>query len=214
MGKKPPFLIPTHSENGAYGLKKWRTFRQATKDLTVHTHLNFPEKRLVYYRLLKEGQNWRHLPEELQKEAMGKSFYAGGGKTGFLRRLAWDKPSPTLVTHPAMPATDLAHPEEDRPLSIQEYRVLQEFPENWQFTGPLIEQYKTIGNAVPASLGFAVGKLAMQLVNQAEIEQVNGFNYSRYKYTSDLEWRQQFLKISGQNTPDPPVSNFFILNDF
>lgn len=204
-GTKPPFLVPTHSENGTYGLKKWRTFRQATKGLVEHTHLNFPEKRLVYYRLLKEGQNWRHLPEDLQKEAMGKSFYSGGGKTGFLRRLAWDKPSPTLVTHPAMPATDLAHPEEDRPLSIQEYRALQEFPDSWQFTGPLLEQYKQIGNAVPASLGFAVGKLAMQLVNQAEIEQVNGFNYSRYKYTSDSEWKQQFLKISGQNSSEHPV---------
>jgi DNA (cytosine-5)-methyltransferase 1 len=38
---------------------------------------------------------------------MGKSYYLGGGKTGFLRRLDWNKPSPTLVTSPTMPATDL-----------------------------------------------------------------------------------------------------------
>ena len=63
--------------------------------------------------MLKEGQYWKDLPLDMQKEAMGKSFYLGGGKTGFLRRLSYSKPSPTLVTNPTMPATDLAHPTED-----------------------------------------------------------------------------------------------------
>lgn len=58
-----------------------------------------------------------------------------------------------------MPATDLAHPEEDRPLSIQEYKRIQEFPDDWELAGPLIQQYKQVGNAVPVSLGHAVGKL-------------------------------------------------------
>ncbi|MGS8722558.1 modification methylase SinI, partial [Salmonella enterica subsp. enterica serovar Infantis] len=62
----------------------------------------FKEKRLKYYRLLKECQYWKHLPEDLQKEALGKSFFLGGGKTGFLRRVSCDLPSPTLLTHPAM----------------------------------------------------------------------------------------------------------------
>ncbi|MBF6682394.1 DNA cytosine methyltransferase, partial [Acinetobacter baumannii] len=130
-------LTPTHSEDGAQGLPAWRTVRQALEGLNNHNHLNFPEKRLRFYRLLKAGQNWRNLPEDQQREALGKSYFAGGGKTGFLRRLAWDKPSPTLVTHPAMPATDLAHPEADRPLSIEEYKRIQEFPDDWQLAGPL-----------------------------------------------------------------------------
>ena len=191
-GKKPPFLAPTHSENGEFGLKKWKSFKQATKGLVECHHINFPEKRLAYYRMLKEGQNWRSLPDALQKEAMGKSYFAGGGKTGFLRRLAWDRPSPTLVTHPAMPATDLAHPVEDRPLSIEEYKRLQEFPDNWILAGPLVEQYKQIGNAVPASLGNAIGTLVMQLLNGEYVALPIGFSYSRYKATSDLEWKANF----------------------
>ncbi|MCP4485970.1 MAG: DNA cytosine methyltransferase [Gammaproteobacteria bacterium] len=193
-GETPPYLTPTHSEKKEYGLPKWKTFKQAAKGLTEHQHLNFPEKRLKYYRMLKSGENWRNLPEALQKEALGKSYYAGGGKTGFLRRLGWNKPSPTVVTHPAMPATDLAHPEEDRPLSIQEYKRIQEFPDNWELAGPLIQQYKQVGNAVPSSLGFAVGKLIVSLLNKEKIEQFNGFCYSRYKNTSNLEWEEQFLK--------------------
>ena len=200
-GKIPPYLVPTHSENGEYGLPKWRTFRQAVKGLSAHQHLNFPEKRLKYYKLLKEGENWRNLPKHLQKEALGKSFYAGGGKTGFLRRLAWDKPAPTLVTHPAMPATDLAHPVEDRPLSIEEYKRLQELPDNWELSGPLIQQYKQVGNAVPVSLGFAVGRLINNLLSGIEIVQLKGFKYSRYKCTSDREWLSDFeRRIKRQNS--------------
>lgn len=201
-GGTPPFLTPTNSENKEYGLPKWKTFKQATKGLKKHKHLNFPEKRLKYYRLLKSGQNWRSLPMNLQKEALGKSYYAGGGKTGFLRRLDWNKPSPTLVTHPAMPATDLAHPQEDRPLSIEEYKRIQEFPDNWELAGPLIQQYKQVGNAVPVSLGFAVGRLIMQLLHDHKPETYLGFNYSRYKNTSTQEWEKQFsitLKKSSQS---------------
>jgi len=146
--------------------------------------------------MLKEGQNWRSLPEDLQKQALGKSYDAGGGKTGFFRRLACDKPSPTLVTHPAMPATDLSHPEEDRPLSIEEYKRIQEFSDDWKLAGPLIEQYKQVGNAVPSSLGFAIGSLLQKLLRAENIKEYDNFNFSRYKNTSDIDWSENFRKIS------------------
>ena len=193
-GSKPPFLVPTHSENGEYGLHKWRTLKSCIQNIDKHHHLTFPEKRLKYYRMLKPGQNWKDLPEELQKEAMGRSFYASGGKTGFLRRLAWDKPSPTLVTHPAMPATDLAHPEEDRPLSIEEYKRIQEFPDGFVIAGPLIQQYKQVGNAVPLSLGRAVGNLIKDLLFHKNVICISNFQYSRYKNTSHDEWKVQFAQ--------------------
>lgn len=193
-GKIPPFLVPTHSKNGEYGLPKWKTFISCVENIEQHDHLNFPEKRLKYYKLLQPGENWRNLPEEFQKEAMGKSFYSGGGKTGFYRRLAWDQPSPTLVTHPAMPATDLAHPEENRPLSIQEYKRIQEFPDDWKLAGSLIQQYKQVGNAVPVSLGFAVGKLIMNLIDDVEIVQFDNFPFSRYQNTNHIDWKKQFSK--------------------
>lgn len=191
-GKKPPFLIPTHSETGEFGLPKWNNLKSCISKIKSHKHLTFPEKRLKYYRMLGPGENWKKLPIELQKEAMGKSFYSGGGKTGFLRRLAWDKPSPTLVTHPAMPATDLAHPEEDRPLSVEEYKRIQEFPDSWDFAGPIIQQYKQIGNAVPISLGLAIGTLIKNLLIENEVVNISNFPYSRYKNTSSEDWKQHF----------------------
>lgn len=196
-GKKAPYLTPTHSEDGSFGLKKWVNFKQAVKGLNTvqQEFIKFPEKRLRYYRLLKAGENWKSLPEELQKEAMGKSFYSGGGKTGFLRRLAWNEPSPTLVTHPAMPATDLAHPVENRPLSVAEYKCLQEFPDHWEIEGSLLDKYKQIGNAVPVGLGYAIGKHLMKLMNFEEIQKFEGFKYSRYNRTSDREWKIEFEEL-------------------
>ena len=191
---KLPYLEPTHSENGKHGLPKWRTFHNAVSELNDngHDHLNFPEKRLKYYRLLKEGQNWKNLNEDLQKEAMGASYYSEGGKTGFLRRLSWDKPSPTLVTHPAMPATDLCHPTENRPLSVQEYMKIQQFPDDWEIQGSLLDKYMQTGNAVPVGLGYAVGHLLMQVMRDEEIQHIEEFQYSRYKLTDEVSWKNNF----------------------
>lgn len=189
-GEKLPYLTPTHAEKGVYGLPPWKTLRDAVEDLPKEGHhfVRFPEKRLKYYRLLKSGQSWRDLPEELHQEALGASYYAGGGKTGFYRRLAWDKPAPTLVTHPAMPATDLAHPEEDRPLSIEEYKRIQEFPDDWIIAGTLLDQYRQVGNAVPCSLGRAIARMLLSHLKGEQPIAYSDFPYSRYHKTDDISW--------------------------
>ena len=159
-GKEIPFMAKTHS-NADDSLPSWNTVHSAIWDLRNKRnleHINFPEKRLKYYRLLKEGQHWRDLPPRRQKEALGKSFYAGGGKTGFLRKLNRNRPSPTLVTNPAMPATDLCHPIKNRPLSVEEYMRIQTFPDDYKFSGSTLDKYKQIGNAVPCRFGEAIGK--------------------------------------------------------
>lgn len=212
-GQRPPFLTPTHSQNRENNLPKWRTLKECLRGLRNHHHINFPEKRLKIYRQLEPGQNWRNLPLEIQKEAMGNSFYSGGGKTGFFRRLSWDKPSPTLVTHPAMPATDLAHPEENRPLSVEEYKRIQEFPDNWEFAGSLIQQYKQIGNAVPISLGYAVGILIKKLLDERKIENPPSFKYSRYQNTSDQEWLEEFRRRTENSHTSINYSNLQLFDE-
>lgn len=211
-GRKVPYLAPTHAGDDSWGLPLWRTFKDVTQDLIniKHDYINFPEKRLRFYRQLESGQNWKNLPKELQIQALGNAYHSGGGKTGFLRRLAWDKPSPTLVTHPAMPATDLAHPKEDRPLSVQEYKRVQEFPDSWEIKGNLLNQYKQIGNAVPASLGKAIGT---QLINFAKgniTKNPNNFPFSRYKNTDEDSWESGFLESLHNLQPAPSTqSNLF-----
>ncbi|MCQ2588414.1 MAG: DNA cytosine methyltransferase [Treponema sp.] len=196
-GKKVPYLPPTNDEFGNYNLPKWRTVRNVIQDLKEEEQvsMSFPEKRLKYFRMLKAGQYWKHLPKEIQYEAMGEKLKLGGGKTGFFRRVGWDDPSPTLVTDPTMPATDLCHPDKDRPLSLQEYARIQEFPDDWQFFGEMKDIYKQIGNAVPISLGTAIGNQIVRLVTNKELVlPPENFPFSRYTYTDDVTIRQLMAK--------------------
>ena len=191
-GRKVPYLIPTHSQNGDFNLPKWISFKQASKGLREKDaeFIEFPKDRLKFYKHLKAGQYWKNLPHNLIKEAMGNSLHSGGGKTGFYRRISWKDPSPTLVTHPAMPATDLCHPEKLRPLSVQEYMRIQQFPDNFKISGTIIQKYKQIGNAVPVGLGEVIGKHLINHNNRInfDTEEFIDFPYSRYKKTDDKSW--------------------------
>lgn len=185
------WLTPTHSDDAAWGLPRWKTLRDAVDDIEAgpQTYQQFPEKRLRFFRMLKEGQYWKHLPVELQEEAMGKAYRLTGGKTGFYRRLSFDKPCATLVTSPTMPATDLCHPTEDRPLSVEEYRRVQGFPDDWVFRGDVHDMYRQVGNAVPVALGAAIGRAILDDMNgTSKAERYLDFPYSRYKAVSQTSW--------------------------
>lgn len=201
-GERVPIPSPTHSENGEFGTKKWNTLRSCIGDMEHRTDLHYTELRkrsLPYMKILKEGQNWRNLPEDMAMQAMGKAYFLSRGKTGFLRRLKFDEPSPTLVTSPTMPATLLCHPTQLRPLSIEEYARIQQIPDSWTFNGRLETIYKQIGNAVPVGFGQAVGQQIMRFINgqtSANEEARNKIPYSRYKNTT----YRDFAIMFGQRT--------------
>jgi DNA (cytosine-5)-methyltransferase 1 len=202
-GGKVKHLMPTHSIDGSYGLPKWQTLRNAFEGLDTKTsdHAEFPEDRLRFYRLLTSGQYWKHLPKELHREAMGGSLDSGGGKTGFYRRLDWDKPSCTLVTSPTMPATDICHPDEDRPISVQEYKRIQQFPDSWIVCGSITDQYKQIGNAVPVGLGVAVGNAIISHMKGKQKSPPEGFAFSRYKDTDEISWEKKTVALMTSHSP-------------
>jgi DNA (cytosine-5)-methyltransferase 1 len=150
----------------------------------------FRPARQKYFALLEAGQNWRDLPSALQREALGRAYDSTGGRVGFCRRLSWDKPSPTLVTCPTMPATELCHPEEDRPLSINEYKRLQTFPDDWEVCGALSAQYRQLGNAVPVEFGAAVGRHLLAFDAGVELP-LAGAKVSRYSRTDEGSWSRR-----------------------
>lgn len=171
---EPVFLpVPTHFQIHQRAENRWTTLGQAIRDLESDPGECdcFPESRLRYLRMVPEGGNWRDLPEDMRKAAMGGAYLSGGGKVGFFRRLSYSQPSPTVVTSPVQKATMMCHPTKDRPLSVAEYARLQQFPDDWIITGTMQERYKQIGNAVPVGLAQAVGDaIAAVADGQAEIK--------------------------------------------
>ncbi len=140
-------------------LQPWRTLGDAIRDLEEDDPviMDFSPRKKKYLSLVPTGGNWRHLPEKLQRESLGKAYLAKGGRSGWWRRLSYDLPCPTLVTMPNHASTALCHPEEVRALTVREYCRIQEFPDSWVVCGTPAQQYAQIGNAVPVRLGEVAG---------------------------------------------------------
>ncbi|MDA3880092.1 MAG: DNA (cytosine-5-)-methyltransferase [Prolixibacteraceae bacterium] len=125
----------------------------------------YPEYKKQVLEMIPPRGYWRDLPLSVQKKYMGGSFYLGGGKTGMARRIGWDEPSLTLTCSPAQKQTERCHPDETRPFTIREYARIQTFPDSWEFIGPIAQQYKQIGNAVPVNLGQEIGYAIIKFLN-------------------------------------------------
>ena len=137
--------------------KTMMTLREGLKDCPVSEGQAYSPKKKAVLDLVPPGGCWVDLPEEVQKDFMGKSFYSGGGKRGMARRISWDEPCLTLTCSPSQKQTERCHPEETRPFTVREYARIQSFPDDWEFCGGIGDKYKQIGNAVPVNLGYAIG---------------------------------------------------------
>lgn len=144
-------------------LKKGELFES---DVPESNGAKYPKNKKKVLDLVPPKGYWRDLPLDIQKEYMGGSFYLGGGKTGMARRIGWDEPSLTLTCSPAQKQTERCHPDETRPFTVREYARIQTFPDDWIFSGPLSQQYKQIGNAVPVNLGQEIGYSIVKFLNE------------------------------------------------
>lgn len=142
--------------------------RDALKDVPKSIGEKYPEKKKKVLAMVPPGGYWRDLPDDVAKEYMGKSYYSGGGRTGMARRISWDEPCLTLTCSPAQKQTERCHPDEIRPFTVREYARIQSFPDDWEFSGSMAQQYKQIGNAVPVELAKAVGLSLIHVLNQME----------------------------------------------
>ena len=138
------------------------------KDVLVDVpHSNgakYNDEKIKLFKLIPQGGCWINLPETLQKEYLGNSYYSGGGKRGILYRLSMEKPSLTLLCTPSQKQTERCHPLEERPLTIREYARIQTFEDSYDFIGSLTSQYKQIGNAVPVELARYMGDSLLALL--------------------------------------------------
>lgn len=177
---QPMHLIPpSHHRHASHpGVQPWRTLKSAIGDLADQVPdpeqvFTYSDERTAIWRQIPPGKNWYYVrdnPEEFPpgflEKIMGGAIRSGGGKMGYWRRLAWDRPAPTLPTQPQHLATGLCHPDCPRPLSLHEYARIQDFPDWYEFRGKKASVYKQIGNAVPVNLARSVGDMLLTVAGE------------------------------------------------
>jgi DNA (cytosine-5)-methyltransferase 1 len=167
---------PTHAKVATGARLPWMTLGEALKDLKEPKpeYTKIPPAWQVYVKQIPAGGNWRDLPRRLQAKALGSASKSWGGRSGFFRRLSWDRPAPSLTTRPSSKATLLCHPTRLRPLSVAEYARIQQFPDSWDFAGGTPQKYKQIGNAVPVGLGLAIGLAIQKTIRKRKAKRNRG----------------------------------------
>lgn len=171
LGYSTDFANPKYSNRPEDKLPPFKTLGDVIgknfKD-PIPEVMNFSPRKLKYLSMIPAGGNWRSLPEEIQKESMGKSWYLKGGRSAYWRKLSFEFPSPTVVTMPNHAGTSMCHPTELRAISVGEASAIQEFPRTWKFSGSTSNQFKQIGNAVPVRLGKIAGEAILKMLAKKE----------------------------------------------
>ena len=99
----------------------------------------------------------------------------------------------------------MCHPTKDRPLSVAEYARIQQFPDDWKFTGTLIDKYRQIGNAVPVGLAKAIGQALVATAENNAIIQVK-----RIRGTAIHEKIQEAIRLGGNAYVDTDSPEQFL----
>ena len=143
---------------------------RASEGDPLHVCSRLAPINLQRIRASKPGGSWRDWPGELLPDCYKKA--SGSTYGSVYGRMQWDKPAPTLTTQFYRYGTGrYGHPEQDRALSLREGAILQTFPEEYRFIAPgeqasFSKIGRQIGNAVPPSLGVAIGKAMIDHLNK------------------------------------------------
>ena len=89
-------------------------------------------------------------------------------------RLNSKYPSPTQICGGIRPQFQFGHPTEPRGLSIRERARIQTFPDNYFFSGGIVQGRVQTGNAVPAFVSKALSKQLMKMFCNKELSGFSG----------------------------------------
>lgn len=113
------------------------------------------KKRMSF---VPQGGNYEAIPLQYRTGSQNRHAYT-------YRRLAWDKPAPTLVNWRKPP---LIHPTEDRTLTVAEAKALQGLPGFFRIYGALGQMQQQVGNSVPVAIGRFIKNTILSMLAKVD----------------------------------------------
>ena len=135
-----------------------------------HTPRFHSERDISVFKLLTEdiasGQK-KYITTTALKELYTKIT----GKVSNIHKfyvLRWDEPSNTIPAHLYKDGLRHIHPDpqQARSITVREAARLQTFSDDFEFLGPMMAQYKMIGNAVPSAFATIIAKVLKTIINK------------------------------------------------
>lgn len=163
-----PMLAPGESiHNADYTAKPQSELQQLLRmDSTKiynHTCAKLGKANLERLKYIPQGGSWRDIPYELLP--LGLQRARRSDHTKRYGRLHPDGLCSTILTKCDPHWGSFFHPTQDRALSVREAARIQTFPDEYEFTGNLTQQFEQVGNAVPPLMAKAIGDKIRQLIS-------------------------------------------------
>lgn len=132
----------------------------ASNEILNHITFKLSDLDLEMIKGIPQGGNWQNIPPKTIKKSQRLTTIAKkGGRTTLYGRINYSKPSYTITTFFNRPGNGTyVHPTHDRVLSVREAARFQCFPDSFFFTGNKTNMLKQVGNAVPVTLAYSIGK--------------------------------------------------------
>lgn len=145
---------------------------QPTESEGVLNHVpRFHSKRdiEIFRKLAKDIETGRN--EFVSTEALKKLYTDITGKQSNIHKfyvLRRNEPSNTIPAHLNKDGLRHIHPdsEQARSITVREAARLQTFPDDFEFTGSMMNQYKMIGNAVPVAFANIIARALTSTINK------------------------------------------------
>lgn len=129
--------------------------RQGSHGIFNHVARKYGEMDLQIFSIMTQGMKYHQLPSELKR-------YRDDAFKDKYKRLIDTEPSWTVMAHLQKDGYMYIHPNQNRTITVREAARLQSFPDKFIFCGPMTQQFKQVGNAVPPLLAKAVARALLR----------------------------------------------------
>jgi DNA (cytosine-5)-methyltransferase 1 len=131
--------------------QKW--LRHDSTAIYNHSARGHSLRDIGLFKLLKPGQQMTDLPSELIP-------YRHDIFEDKIKKQRWDSPSSAIVAHMQKDGLMFIHPDPNQPRSFtpREAARLQSFRDTFRLAGPMNQQFRQIGNAVPPLLARSIAE--------------------------------------------------------